>query len=153
MPNGKTHKAISTVGGLGLGLQMSAGMPGDVLVVRTAATTIGAVMGGALPDILEPGIHSWHRKAAHSAAVGGGLTWLGLSSASGFQDLKHEWESKAFQLREARLALPQGYPDRSTLWLQEMGLHALVGLLTGLLFGYVLHLAADATTPRSLPLV
>lgn len=59
----------------------------------------------------------------------------------------------ARQLREQRLPLAQNHPDRSGLWLNEMGIHALMSLLAGLLLGYVLHLAADATTPRGLPVI
>lgn len=153
MPDSRTHRAISTAGGFGLGLYMARNRPADVACARISGAVLGAVVGGALPDVIEPGLHSWHRKTAHSVAVGGGLAWLGLDPPGEFRSVIDQWDEGARLLRERRQALPLDHPDRCGLWLKEMGTHVLISLLGGLLLGYVLHLAADATTPRGLPLV
>lgn len=153
MPDRHNHRWISSVGGLGVGLYLSRDCPAEVAVVRIGAALLGTRVGGALPDIIEPGSHSWHRKTAHSMAVEGTLTWMGMNPPSDVQGAVDHWEETARQLREQRSSLPANDSRRMGLWFKEMGLHAMIALLAGLILGYVLHLAADATTPRGLPII
>lgn len=153
MPNGKTHKKISTVAGAGLGIYMARGCPTDTALVRISACLAGTVAGGALPDLIEPGVSSWHRQTAHSVAVGCGLAWMGLNPSADIRGAVNEWRQSALQARELRLSLPDNHPDWFGLWLKEMGFEALAALVPALALGYVLHLAADATTPRGLPMI
>jgi len=153
MPNATTHRAHSTVAGAAVGLYLARDQAPDGALARLLVAVVAAQFGGALPDILEPGLHSWHRQTAHSLAAGGGLTWLGLAPTGGLREKLGQWDLSARQLRGRRLALPPEHADRPKLWLQELAYHALIAGSYGLAVGYVTHLAADAGTPRGLPLL
>lgn len=81
----------------------------------------GGLLGAKLPDILEPAIHSHHRKFFHSLVVAGGLAWAIRKVLS--------WPRDSREQRLMRAAV------------------------LGIAIGYASHLALDAMTPRSLPLI
>ena len=153
MPNRKVHRDISVVAGVGVGLYAAHGEPIDVVLASVLGGVCGACVGGALPDGLEPGTNSWHRKTFHSVAAGGAVSWLALNAASDFRGLQATLRSSAAALREQRMALPPEHPERLELWAREMGSRATMAALAGLAAGYLLHLVADSTTPRGLPLI
>lgn len=79
--NGSGHKILGAVAGASIGLARVVvddnhkGF-GDRVVVAVAA--IGGVLGGMLPDILEPATSPNHRGVAHSWVVLLGLGILGV---------------------------------------------------------------------------
>lgn len=50
-----------------------------------AIGTVSGYAGGILPDVIEPPIHSWHRKGFHSATAGAVLSYSAIKSQ--FSDL------------------------------------------------------------------
>lgn len=95
--------------------------PEEERLVLSSILTASAIGGAKLPDILEPAIHSHHRKFFHSVVV-----LVGAACAA-----KWLWDWR-----------PQTTEQR-----------CLRASLCGFLIGYGSHLAMDAFTPRSLPLV
>lgn len=108
---------------------------------------IGGSIGGAAPDWLEPGIHPNHRNVFHSLLVGGGITAAALADCQAFCH-----RASMACLHRAQCA-PPGSSARETEQLKATGWTILAGLIVGFLAGYVSHLALDARTAKSLPLL
>jgi membrane-bound metal-dependent hydrolase YbcI (DUF457 family) len=106
---------------------------------------LGGQVGGLLPDQLEPAISSWHRGTAHSYT----LIVLLLDRRAQLLDWV-EWCREQGRSCERRLACEPGSALILQLWIAFWSLAA--GFVTGLLAGYVSHLALDALTPHGLPL-
>lgn len=150
MPNAMTHGRIGAVSGLAATFLIPDDLPPDARLTVCAAALVGGHVGGGIPDLIEPALHAWHRAFFHSAAAGTGVIWLGTTSVV---TATRRLLDEAAQVRAHRLALAASDPTRNDLWLHEHVRYVLVGLLIGLTAGYVSHLVADATTPRSLPVL
>jgi len=149
-----SRKFHATVGGLAGGLSALVSLPEGQEPLHNLAEVVGGIFGGVLgsrlPDIIEPAIHSYHRDFFHSVAVGGTLT-VGLVQQT---------VTPGARLREfAALAHQRGQQAQSAgespllHQLMEVVFHLAAGAVAGLPAGYVSHLACDATTPRSIPLL
>jgi len=153
MPRKREHVAVATLAGIGTALLSGRNLTGEAFFANGIGCVLAAQFGGVLPDLLEPGVHSWHRKRFHSytalGVTGAGSAWK-PSAIQGFID---GLRAQADQHRLRRMALPQEHPDRSGLWLSEMFCHVLAGMIYGLPVGYASHLILDARTPRCLPII
>jgi membrane-bound metal-dependent hydrolase YbcI (DUF457 family) len=126
MPRRATHQLISgVVGGIYSLAKQSARLEQDPTakldLVHLGMCVVAAVVGGNLPDILEPACRSAgpnHRGACHSVAMG--VAVLKCSDSAACATTGDEWAKDAI-------------------------------VCAGL--GYVSHLVADMTTPKSLHLV
>lgn len=105
---------------------LSDGRTNEQLLFFLGGCLVGALVGGVLPDRLEPATHPGHRAFFHSVAVAAALGWLGCKV---HQQCHEESESPA------------------------LGHHFLMGLTLGAILGYESHLALDAGTPSGLPLL
>ncbi|HVA01300.1 MAG TPA: metal-dependent hydrolase [Terriglobia bacterium] len=157
MPDGRTHKAIGAGAGMAFALYRAKDQNGQNSLAEVAGGAAGGYIGGLLPDILEPAVSSWHRDVAHSWAAGGAIislnNWLSA------------WETACRENAEKCRAIPMvargaGFVpvtvDPLAQFLStiaELFWRFLAGLLNGLVAGYVSHLALDAATPRSIPLL
>ncbi len=109
---------------------------------------LGGYGGGRLPDWLEPARHPGHRDFFHSHFSGLLLT-VGTTGLDSWQDW---WRQEAFRFESLAEASKDswnrfGYTVMAFLcWIAS-------GFLPGLVVGYMSHLALDAFTPRSLPVV
>lgn len=150
MPNGPTHTAI----GAGLSAIVATANCGDLpdsgQVIDSLAATIGGGIGGRLPDILEPAVHSHHRGVCHSVAIGTAVVALAgyVCRTAGAQ-----LRATAAEHRANRMPVAPNDPRHMSLWLQEHAIYALLGFGLGLPVGYASHIAADMTTPRGVPFV
>jgi hypothetical protein len=140
---------VGMVAGGGAALYRGRDLPGPDLLVEVLGGVIGGYAGGKAPDILEPAIHSWHRKFCHSwtagAVIGAGVATLDV------------WErhcrERAADYRRRRLAVGVDPLNALFLWIAEMFWALAAGFAAGFGAGYLSHLLLDAATPRSLPLV
>jgi len=53
----------------------------ECILITVAGSCLGGV-GGILPDLLEPAVHSYHRKTMHSVTTGVGLSIVVLKNHS-----------------------------------------------------------------------
>jgi membrane-bound metal-dependent hydrolase YbcI (DUF457 family) len=153
MSNGKDHKMAGIVGGVALSLARTRdGAEWVEIIFRAAAAGIGGALGAKIPDILEPAKGRYHRDFAHS--------FLGAAIVikTGGDLLRHidGWASE--RAAKARADAEAAYASGDTFgWLlstvARLFFEALVGLTTGLLGGYLSHLALDFFTPDSIPLL
>jgi len=107
---------------------------------------MGGIVGGRLPDIVEPATSPRHRSTAHS--------WLVLFIVAAVS-----LEAARRQCREQARSCEQRL---SSLWLspEQRVLFALLSVLwrissgfcTGVQVGYVSHLVLDGCTPSGLPI-
>jgi hypothetical protein len=152
MPNARTHQAAATLVGVGAGLYTARNVQqADAVLARIAGSVLAANLAAALPDLLEPGVHSWHRKSCHSIAALAGATRLAVKVPQRVVLWLSERENAAARLRAAREALPPDHADRFWLWLSEMIEHMLIGAAIGAPAGYASHLVLDGCSPRGLP--
>jgi membrane-bound metal-dependent hydrolase YbcI (DUF457 family) len=110
---------------------------------------IGGALGAQIPDLLEPALHSWHRSTAHSFAAGASIAAAGFDVAQkwvGYCRRKAgEHRRRQSQSNDAFMQLLHGF----WAWMWTL----LAGMGPGMVAGYLSHLALDACTPRSIPIV
>ena len=157
MPSRRTHTLV----GAAVGAAYSAHRAKNPSLARLGGGALGGALGGGLPDMFEPAISSWHRGPGHSMAVATAIVSSG--------NLLTQWEEfcqkKADQCRAiptTRVSVPQGVlfvsvplaPFSQLLsTFGELFWEFMAGFLNGLMAGYTSHLALDALTPRSVPLL
>lgn len=149
MPNGHEHAVIGGLVGAAFALPFLGELPADEATALLAGAYCGGRIGGQLPDLLEPALHSWHRDFFHSAAVGTALVSPGASALQ----LARAWLESARVRRLRRTSLPADHPESVTLWVEELAIAFAAGLLIGAIPGYISHLLADIGTPRGVPLL
>lgn len=150
MPNGRTHKAIGALGATGVSLVRSEDLPDSARLAYCMGAAAGGVVGGALPDILEPAYHSHHRDFCHSLTAGGGIVAGSVRVAQG---LGEELRAEGASLRSIRFGLDADDPGRIELAVREYLIYFLLGFSLGVTVGYASHILADLATPRGVPLL
>jgi membrane-bound metal-dependent hydrolase YbcI (DUF457 family) len=159
MADGVTHKLAGTGSGLIFAAYRANGQsPGD-WIVELAGGAIGGYVGGILPDVLEPAISSWHRGTAHSYVSGATLATCVYRTLSDWETACRGQAQNCRAIRMSRtpggtfVAASSGPLHQLLSSAAELFWRLLAGFLSGLVAGYVSHLALDATTPRSIPLI
>lgn len=159
MADGLTHKLAGTGSGLILAAYRAKDQsPGD-WIVEVAGGALGGYVGGILPDILEPAISSWHRGTAHSYVSGATLTTCVYRTLSDWETACRRQAQNYRAIRMIRtpggafVAAPADPLHQLFSTAAELFWRLLAGFLSGLVAGYVSHLALDAATPRSIPLI
>lgn len=147
MPNRYLHAQIGGSLGAATAILRAKDQPNDLIVAEVIGSTLSGVLGGLLPDFIEPATSPNHRKAAHSVTAGASLVFV---QATGWQG---ECRRRAItEIEQASYLAPRSREhSRSNLMALLWAL--LAGLIGGLIAGYASHLALDAMTPRSLPLI
>jgi len=158
MADRKTHIVAGITAGIGYAAYQAKEQSTPNRLTEIAGGGVGGYLGALLPDILEPGVSSWHRGTAHSWSAGAGIVSL--------RDRLAGWEKFCREQAENCKAIPMMSVDAFTFVpapvdpisdlfakLAEFLWRFLAGLANGLAAGYVSHLALDAVTPRSLPLL
>lgn len=157
MPSENTHKYVGLVVGAAYAGHRAKAQSGPNWWAEVAGGAVGGYLGGRLPDILEPALSSWHRGVAHSCSAGGAIIVV--------KDPFTLWETACRENAEKCKAIPMAphggmfvpVPidlfSQMFLKLAELWWRFLAGFLNGLAAGYVSHLALDAATPRSIPLL
>ena len=147
MPRRPTHISAGCISGLTAGILTSKQLPSEHQLLHVVCATIGGALGGLAPDSLEPALSPHHRSLFHSLAVGGVAT----------SGLVANWQASCHEAAAACLSraeqAPVGSPQRSEEETKALFWRAVAGLLVGFLAGYLSHLALDAGTANSLPLL
>jgi membrane-bound metal-dependent hydrolase YbcI (DUF457 family) len=147
MPRKPAHVAAGLAAGIGAGFATARHLPDEDQFLHVAFAGIGGAVGGLAPDWLEPGSNPNHRNVFHSLLAAGGITAAALA----------DWQSSCHRasaecLSRAQLA-PLGSSERSNEQMKAFLWRVLAGLIIGFLAGYASHLALDAGTAKSLPLL
>ncbi len=151
MSDRRTHHGVAALIGLGVGIYVARNHEGWPVVARLLGAVAGSLLGGSLPDVLEPAVHSWHRRSFHSWAALAGSATVTVGPPAALRQWIEERGAAAERYRMQREGLLEGHADRAGLWLAEMFEHALIGATVGVPAGYASHLALDAGSPRGLP--
>lgn len=147
MPNSETHKIVGGLAGLiSLSLlpPLSSGGGSATLVGRVA----GGVVGGLLPDRLEPATSPRHRSTCHSATAGG----MALTALDIARKIEAYLQRRSAEIRHEA----QGQSDAVLMFLQKVWAWVVEffgGTAVGVVVGYVSHLIADMFTPAGIPVV
>lgn len=147
MPNYRTHLATGTVaGGIAAGLLATHASP-PFAVAEVAGGLLGGAIGGVMPDVLEPATSPNHRKLAHSLVAAGSLALADIA----------QWQAacrrRAASHTITAASLPLGCRERSDAEFAAAWWSFLAGLVAGFFVGYASHLAMDALTAKSLPVL
>jgi membrane-bound metal-dependent hydrolase YbcI (DUF457 family) len=158
MSDRKTHIVVGITAGVGYAAYQAKEQSMPNRLAEIAGGGLGGYFGALLPDVLEPGVSSWHRGTMHSWSAGASIVSL--------RDRLMEWEKLCREKAENCKAIPMVPVDPFTFvpapvdpvsdlfaQLAEFFWRFLAGLANGLAAGYVSHLALDALTLRSIPLL
>ena len=149
MPNGRTHQVVGTLAGGGYAYARSRTQTPGAVLVETIGGMIGGNLGGRLPDVFEPALHPNHRAMAHGIApvvAAGAVCVSALDQAQGW--LRAE-EERRVALREAAPSMLEQLWHALIEFLCRLG----AGAAAGFVGGYGSHVALDAFTPKSCPLI
>ncbi len=108
-----------------------------LLLAELVGAAAGGAAGGVAPDRLEPATGPYHRGPAHSVAAAGFVGTAGMKLA----------DRAANSLRCDAARIASADPAGALL------LHLLAGFARGVPIGYLSHIALDAGTPMSVPLL
>ena len=157
MPDGKTHKYVGAGAGAAFAYYRANHLAAPNWLPEVVGGAVGGYVGGTVPDAIEPAISSWHRGLAHSCAAGGAIICI-KDPLSGMVAACRENAEKCRAIRmepqgAAFVAVPATPLAQLLSGIAEFFWRFLAGFLNGLAAGYVSHLALDALTPRSVPLL
>ena len=107
---------------------------------------VGGVVGGRLPDVIDPPTHPGHRGVGHAIVPAVAAMILVVRM---IPDLQTVLRTRAADLRRRADLAPA--EERWPLQLQALVTEFVLGAIVGLPAGYASHLALDATTPAGLP--
>jgi hypothetical protein len=165
MPCRKAHSSAGLFAGAGYSAFQAKEQGPLGLCAETVGGALGGYLGGQLPDVLEPAIHSWHRSIAHSGATGVAIVTTAQSTLTAWQNHCRKQADAYRKRRDSITMVPhpsqpnlfapasgQGW-EHFILTMQEFFWRAAAGFANGVAAGYISHLALDAVTPRSIPLL
>jgi hypothetical protein len=163
MANRDVHIAAGVSIGLGYSTFQAKDQGTPNLVTEMIGGAVGGYVGGILPDLLEPAISSWHRETAHSCTVAAGII-ASRDMLVDFQDFcrrKADACAEKIKTLEMQQNMETGVfavapVDPIALFflkMEELFWRFVAGAANGLAAGYLSHLALDAVTPRSIPVL
>jgi len=149
MANSREHLLWGAAAGAGVYI-LSAWITGEkISFSELLGSALSGVLTAKVPDILEPATHPNHRAVFHSVCFAG----LALPNAWAATCKKREEIIGQAQECERRAAIATNNQERDYWSQQANWLRFCAGSLLGLVPGYASHLAADALTPKGLPLL
>jgi uncharacterized membrane protein YfcA len=119
------------------------------LVLEVVGGLLAGNLGARLPDLFDPPLHPGHRSLAHGVVPVVAAGRVAVGSLDRWQaQFRAEAGSRAGLRATATTEL-----ERSWHALVELLFRVGAGALAGVLAGYGSHIALDAFTPASLPLL
>ncbi len=165
MPGRETHAYVGLTAGLGYAAFQAKGQSQLNVVVEAAGGALAGWWAGQLPDVFEPAISSWHRSVAHSGTAAATIVVTARRKLTAVQDQCRKQAEVCRTKRHSLKLVP--HPSQPNLFvpapgqrlehflltIEELLWRLAAGFANGLAAGYVSHLALDAATPRSIPLL
>jgi hypothetical protein len=161
MPGRRTHRLVGTVTGTAYAAYRARDQNPGHRLLETAGGAAGGYFGSTLADCLEPAISSWHRGPAHSGGTGT-MILLSLEQLTRWETFCREKAEQCAAIQMVPVMHPQGIvfvPASLSPLAQvfraitELFWRFLAGVPAGFATSYLSHLALDAATPRSIPLL
>lgn len=149
MANGKTHRVVGAVAGGAYAFHRARSQRPEHALIEVLGGALAGVAGARLPDVFDPPLHPGHRSLAH------GLVPVAAAGRAGAMALDR-WQGRLRAEAERRAALRQAaVTPLDRLWqaIIELLCRLGAGALAGLLGGYGSHVALDAFTSASIPLL
>ncbi len=150
MPNKDTHVFFGTASGAIYSLSLSKDQEVNNRILESIGGGIGGYCGSRLPDIFNPANQPRHRAFAHSMLTG-------TVSTVNANEIAFLWIKTFREMADYFKACRQDEQisdfNKNLCLFFEILMRVMVGIGPGLIAGYISHLALDATTQRSLPLV
>ena len=147
MPNRKVHATVGAIAGFS-SLVFTPPRCQTASLAVPLGRTVGGLLGGCLPDLLEPASTPRHREVCHSASAG---SVAGLSL-----DTIRRLESCCLGQAKRFAAAASREPDpwkQAVLVLASWAAEFIGSFLVGVAVGYASHLVLDLFTPAGLPLI
>jgi hypothetical protein len=148
MPNRRVHQAIGAAAGAGYAACRVRSENASHDWAEVLGGTFGGILGGAMPDQIDPPVNPRHRSLGHGVIPSVAVVKLYYGRLDHIQARlrgnadEHTARAKSIENRGARFI----HHVLSLIF------RLLAGAAAGLLAGYVSHLALDALTPSGLPL-
>lgn len=149
MSNGRTHRIVGVLAGGAVAFAKAKHQTPEHHCLEVLGGALGGYVGARLPDLLDPPISPRHRSLAH------GVVPVGLVGKAAWNELDGvQTKLRTEANRRAKLAQSASTPfERLCHKLIQLLCRLGAGALAGLIGGYGSHLALDACTPASLPLL
>lgn len=145
MPNKKTHVCAGAITGTAATLAMQV-YDQNLNVLETIGAITGGILGGRLPDLIDPPVSPLHRSIGHSPVL------AVLASASAVAGIIWLREEVAALKSEANRCTEYGYSTPSHITMKFIIYSLLIGFLVGTSTGLLSHLALDSRTPAGIKL-
>jgi membrane-bound metal-dependent hydrolase YbcI (DUF457 family) len=127
MSNRNTHLVAGCITGIGTYFALKHMDAKEINLKEVIFTTSGGMIGGVLPDLLDPPISPNHRGFAHSFSLG---ILLGFGIEKVYKYIRNVEFNK-----------------------NEVWFNIVLLIIMSLLIGYLSHLVLDVGTPKGLPLI
>jgi hypothetical protein len=162
MPGRRTHQLVGTSTGILCAAHRARNQNPSHQLLEIAGGAAGGYLGSTFADCLEPAISSWHRGPAHSAGTGAMVLLSVDQVLITWETFCREKAAQCAAIPLVPVTSPQGIafvparlnPLEQLFWtLAELFWRFLAGVPGGFATSYLSHLALDAATPRSIPLL
>jgi hypothetical protein len=149
MPNRALHIAVSTPTGACFSFYNSQYQNHFVRFEEACGGFVGGVVGGSLPDFIDPPTWPGHRSVGHGLipVAMAGVVWQQRLDAAQ-NHLRRSADAYHWQAAQCQDPIPNVWYS-----LMETACRLLAGFLAGIFAGYLSHVALDFATPGCLPLV
>lgn len=149
MSDGAFHRRIGFASGSIAAWCAASGQPLSLRAVETIGGAMGGVVGAILPDRFDPPTSPRHRSLAHGMVPVGAAAFWSITNLKRWQT----WlRSQATRMQDALATETDGL-RRLLLMAGVVACTLAAGAVAGLIAGYLSHVALDACTPASLPVV
>lgn len=149
MSNGRTHRAVGTIAGGGYALARAKQQAPEHVLLEVLGGAVAGNLGARLPDVFDPPLHPGHRSLAHGIVPVAAAGRAAVNALDGWQAQLRAEASRRASLRQSAATSFERFWQALIEILCRLG----AGALAGLLAGYGSHVALDAFTPASLPLL
>src|SRR5579883_1727832 len=149
MPGYRTHKMVGGVVGGATALACAQNQPPLLMFAETLGGWFAGQYAGTVPDIFEPGTSSYHRDFCHALAPTAYAASFAFQQVLTLQNSLRSQAQACFQLAADTNDGFQQFVNVAA----GLCLHFLAGAVPAIPASYASHVALDAASPRSIPLL
>lgn len=149
MPGYRTHKTVGGVVGGATALVCAQNQPPLLILAEMLGGFVAGQYAGTWPDIFEPGTSSHHRDLCHALAPTAYAATFAFQQVPTLQNSLRSQAQTCFQLAAGTNDGFQQFVNVAV----GLFLHVLAGAVPAIPASYVSHVALDAASPRSVPLL
>lgn len=149
MANGRFHRSLGGVAGGGYAAVQARQLDGRQWLFEVLGGIGGGVLGGKLPDMIDPPTSPRHRSIGHGVIPVTGMTkWVSKNLGA----IQEKCRSAATSY-ETRARQETDQFKAFVFNILAVLLRFLAGAVAGVVAGYLSHIVVDGFTPMSLPLI